>query len=422
MKNKHLFAALLISCTIFIAKAQKIMCGYDIGLQSMEAKHPGYIEAYRQVFQNIKHNAKQSDVARNDIIEVPVVVHIVWKYAKENLHDSIIASQINALNETFNLQNANRDNVRDIFKHLQGNAQIRFKLHAIKRAKTTEDFEPSLFGLPDHVKKTDSGGSDALDPDKFINIWVCKLQPFAIFGGQVFGYSYPPGGLPNWPENVAAPEKALDGLVIDFRAFGANNPNEFVVGGEKIELKDGMTTVHEMGHYFGLRHIWGDGTDIFSTDSCAEDDGIDDTPNQGQESDFDCNLAQNTCDDGVNDLPDLIENYMDYSAESCQCMFTKQQIGFMRNVIITKRKLLVGTSDISSEDIFQIRPNPVVDQLHIRLGDTRDYYVKIFNDLGQLQLEIKNQNNIDISGLAKGLYVCHVSQNNIVSKKIFVKI
>ncbi|MFN5911951.1 MAG: M43 family zinc metalloprotease, partial [Bacteroidota bacterium] len=68
----------------------------------------------------------------------------------------------------------------------------------------------------------------------------------------------------------------------------------------------GRTCVHEVGHYLGLRHIWGDG-------DCSQEDGIDDTPNADSQSNQDCDVTRNTCTDNIagTDLPDMVENYMD---------------------------------------------------------------------------------------------------------------
>jgi hypothetical protein len=70
------------------------------------------------------------------------------------------------------------------------------------------------------------------------------------------------------------------------------------------------------------------------------DDYLYDTPNQGSRSNFNCNQGLNTCFDAKDDLPDMIENYMDYSSESCQNMFSRQQIQVMRNVIKDYRSSL----------------------------------------------------------------------------------
>ena len=301
---------------------------------------------------------------------VNVVVHVVWKNAAENLDDSIILDQMRILNEDFNRLNADSVNLRTFFQPEAGSPQIQFELVDIIRVQTEVDFAVDILGtnlLPE-VKSDILGGSNALDPEQFLNIWVCKIQPITIFGlevGQILGFAFPPNNLPNWPENSGAPDAFEDGVVIDYRVFGSNNPNPIeIAGGGAIDVK-GRTPVHEVGHYFGLRHIWGDGGLIGAND-CAQSDGIDDTPFANAQSAFDCDTTKNTCmqvETHYNaDVPDLIENYMDYSSELCMNMFTKVQFELMRNVLTGTRSGLLAppaSVDASVQGIpFHIEPNP----------------------------------------------------------------
>ena len=108
----------------------------------------------------------------------------------------------------------------------------------------------------------------------------------------------------------------------------------------------GRTGTHEVGHYLGLRHIWGDG-------DCTMDDGIDDTPtaaNNSQTQDpsnLMCTQAHGK-DSCPNDgLPDMVENYMDYYIESCQNMFTQEQVDLMRAMLEGPRADLVESTSSS---------------------------------------------------------------------------
>ena len=66
-----------------------------------------------------------------------------------------------------------------------------------------------------------------------------------------------------------------DGVVLQYQTVGANNPNQIDIG-NGLQNTLGRTASHEVGHYLGLRHIWGDG-------DCTAEDGIDDTPNADAE-------------------------------------------------------------------------------------------------------------------------------------------
>lgn len=414
----------------FVLVAQRpntVVCGQDMVLDINEKKYPGYQSVLNQSFDEAQRYS-QSATLRNEIFRIPVVIHIVWRNEEENLADSIIQSQIQVLNDAFRLQNSNRDEIRDVFKDVQGDAEIEFYLKDVKRVKTNVNFAISLFGLPDEVKQQDEGGSDAVDTEKHLNIWVCKIQPIPFIGGQVLGYAYPPLGLANWPAGAEAPSKDLEGVVIDFRVFGSNNPNKLTVQGFTHEAL-GRTTVHEVGHYLGLRHIWGDGGGLFGGDSCGEDDGIEDTPNQGAQSGTECDPTLNTCVDSEGiDLPDMFENYMDYSGEACQNTFTKGQIAHMRSVLMNQRKLLVNTKDVSfTSDQITIYPNPTSDKLTVNISDMEGELTFEIRDMtGSVHKSEKINNptfDLDVSTFSVGMYMLHIrsKQGSVASRFLVAK-
>ncbi len=108
------------------------------------------------------------------------------------------------------------------------------------------------------------------------------------------------------------------------------------VGEDNINNRPNILT-HEIGHWLGLLHTWGDFT---TSGSCADpaptycdcDDFIDDTPNCLGYNSLSCpsNLP-NSCIDPVNDEPDNIYNFMDYA---CEVMFTNDQKTRMVQTVI----------------------------------------------------------------------------------------
>jgi len=409
---KIILLLFILTSTIHVYGQHEFMCGHEWVMRHREAKFPGYTERVNAEFRNALAYAYDNRNS-NEILTIPVVVHIVHKNDIENLHDSLIENQIRVLNESFRLQNANKDEVRPVFKDVQADAGIEFVLQEVRRVKTSANFALSLNGLPDQVKRTANGGSDAVSPSNALNIWVCRIQPIPLIGGQILGYAYPPAGLSNWPAGSEAPSLALEGVVIDFRVFGRNNPNVLEVNG-KIHKAVGRTAVHEVGHYLGLRHIWGDGGGIFGGSSCNQDDGIADTPNQGQQSGGSCNASQNTCTDAGNDLPDMIENYMDYSAETCQNTFTAQQVGLMRAVLQNQRSGLLSSTDafVNSEQRYKLYPNPTTTSILIYSNDisdnTLDYSIQdihgmhVMSGSGTLN---SGSMELDVRDLAAGVYI-----------------
>ena len=417
------FSLFTFSCFVgqdpldYVLDKSGIISDHDYVIDYLEKKHPGFKNAYAKTFDDAKTFSNKS----GQLYTINVVVHVVWNDPSENLDDSIIFNQFEILNEDFQRLNSDTSNLRAIFQPVAGNPNIEFNVYDIIRVQTNETFGISLSGLPDHVKQTSQGGSDAFYPEYFLNIWICKLDN--LFGA-LFGYAYPPAGLANWPPNSNAPSPELDGVVLDYRTVGNNNPNVYPNPNGGVFDLVGRTAVHEVGHYLGLRHIWGDGGGIFGGSSCGADDGCLDTPNQGYQSNFDCDTTLNTCIDSIgnnvdpNDLPDLIENHMDYSSESCSNMFTMEQSVIMRGVLENERMDLINPPlsldqhNITSIHVF---PNPAKHIVNIEIPKTNQLnQLKIVDVSGRLifqQFFEEEAITVDLGNFKKGIYVVNVNSN-----------
>lgn len=403
-QNLPILIALLCCNALFSQKTPpRIICGNEVFTSMVQQKYPDLKAAFDQTFETAKHQVAASE---RSPLNVKVVVHVVWNDPSENLADSIIENQIQVLNEDFNRLNADTANLRPLFQPVAGNADIHFQLVEIVRVETDVLFALDLLGgtiLPE-LKSSDDGGSDAWDTDKYLNIWVCKIQPTTIFGfpvGQILGFAFPPNGLDNWPADSGAPNANEDGVVIDFRMMGRNNPNpiEDPSTGNPLSVQ-GRTPTHEVGHYLGLRHIWGDGG-LLGPNNCDQSDGVDDTPYANAQSMFDCLLSKNTCEQVEqfynDDVPDLVENFMDYSSETCMNMFTKGQVELMRNVLTGPRSgLLENTSSESPlvrELSWKIAPNPSGGLFFIDFDTEKsmDVELQVFNMEGKTILQETTQ-------------------------------
>jgi hypothetical protein len=419
--KKTLLATGLLALTLGLnaQTAQFLPCLYDLAVEHLESQYPGYRAQVQQTVKKALHSHQQRNNT-DEVYALPVVVHVVWKEEAENIPLERIEAQIRVLNESFRRQNADTTETRAIFHPVVGDAGIEFVLADVIRIQTNETFQPqfSLAGttLPDQVKVSAEGGSDAIDPEHFLNIWVCAIRPLSIFGleSPILGYAYPPADLPNWPDGTAAPAPELEGVVVDYRTFGDNLSYQ-VPGVGELPMR-GRTTVHEVGHYLGLRHISGDGLlGLLGIPDCNVDDGVEDTPNQGRQSQFDCDHSQNTCNDGPGDLPDMVENYMDYSRETCQNSFTKGQIAIMRAVLEGPRSGLPlppsNTVSPQAAELGSIFPNPSDGLFYWNLPEEVDRFTFFVSDvygriviaprLGQPRLAI------DLAGYPAGMYYLH---------------
>jgi hypothetical protein len=245
------------------------------------------------------------DAAKSKIVTVKVVVNVVYKTDPQNISDAQIKSQITALNKDFRATNPDKSKTPTPFKGLVSDARINFKLVKVTRTKTTK----SGFTADDAVKKASTGGIAPFSPKTHLNLWSCALT------GGLLGYAQFPGG-----------PVSTDGVVINCLAFGT-------IGTAQAPFDKGRTATHEIGHYFNLRHIWGD------TEDCSGSDMVADTPNCAGPNFNAPAFPVVTCNNGPNG--DMFMNYMDYTDDVAMFMFTPQQVIRMRTALETVRGGLI---------------------------------------------------------------------------------
>ena len=248
------------------------------------------------------------------VVTIPVVFHVVYNTDAENISEEALLSQLEVLNADFRRMNTDAANTPDYFKPFAADTKIQFCLASVgpngeptSGITRTRTANGSFSYGSDNVKFTSKGGMDIWDRDQYLNIWICNI------GNEILGYATPPGA-----------RAAQDGVVLHFASVGAPPANNF-----KWNYNRGRTATHEVGHWLGLDHIWGNGS------SCNDSDGIDDTPNQRQENSG-CNTGIKTsCNDSL--YGDMYQNYMDYSDDACMNLFTKGQADRMNAILATAR-------------------------------------------------------------------------------------
>lgn len=392
MKNKSLLV-LFIAASTFLQAQQR--CGYNEVIEKLEAQNQGLaVRAIQEAaYQFAQENGQQKS---GPLYKIPVVVHVVYMSPEENLPDSLIFQQIQVLNQDFRRLNPDTVLTRSEFKPTAADAGIEFFLANIdpqgnpttgitRTAGQPSGFLPIYDPFTDNVKKSALGGKDPWPPSRYLNVWVCNL----LNGFGVLGYAYPPAGTPpNWPADSAPADSTVQGVVIHFPVFGPNNP---AATGPLTSVNRGRTLTHEVGHFLGLRHIWGDG-------GCAEDDGLADTPPSDSDAGQVCDYTKNTCPplSGA-DLPDQIENYMDYAADSCMNMFSQQQVSAMHFILENYRKPLYESGNqmevnALSPAELNVFPNPNQGRFRLhRSGWTGEpITAHLTNSIGQRVTEIKS--------------------------------
>lgn len=200
---------------------------------------------------------------------------------------------------------------------------------------------------------------------KYLNIWVTDRQNAT----GLLGYAtFPPlSTLSGIPGGVGT--ATSDGFWSWAASFGSSTI--FPAGTYAPPYDKGRTCTHEIGHWLGLRHIWGDG-------SCATD-YCNDTPpaNASNGGSPAYPLDANSCNaasppNGANG--EMFMNFMDYTNDLAMYMFTSDQ-RVRAHVAMSNspyRKFL-GTHGLCNLPVpianFSVAPNPVCVGSTLNIGD-----------------------------------------------------
>jgi hypothetical protein len=320
----------LISNTLEAQSNSKVVHERGCGTLPPGAEWDAWFNKQVEEFKTSKLNAK------NQLINytIPVIVHIIHSGQAIgtgfNISQAQVIDQINILNADYAGIGLNSGNVPAAFAALKANCQINFCLAAsnptggilaepgIERINSvTEGWTGTNYTQP-YIDGTIKPAT-IWDPTQYLNVWVLDL------GNSLLGYAtFPLGtglsGLPG-PFGTAT----TDGVVMLNTAFGSIGS-----AASNAPYNKGRTATHEIGHWFGLRHTWGDGGQCGASDFCN------DTPPQkgGTSSPAGANygcpnfpLYANTCTlSGVsNTNGDMFMNFMDYTNDACMYMFTHDQ-------------------------------------------------------------------------------------------------
>ncbi|MCO6174776.1 choice-of-anchor J domain-containing protein [Flavobacterium sp. NRK F10] len=267
------------------------------------------------------------------VYSIPVVVHVIHNgdaYGTgENITDEQVLSQIQVLNEDYRKMLGTPGYGAGV------DVEIEFCM-----AQTDPNGNPT-----DGIDRVDLGTAawdqagvegtlkpnTIWDPDNYLNMWTAR---FTGDLNGVLGYAQFPSnsGLTGLAANGGA--ATTDGVIMGYNAFGSSDI--YPAGVYAAPYDKGRTTTHEVGHWLGLRHIWGDG-------NCTVDDFCADTPVAGA-ANFGCPAGTDSCPTNAGN--DMIENYMDYTDDTCMNIFTQDQKDRMVTVlsVATRRATLVAST------------------------------------------------------------------------------
>lgn len=285
-------------------------------------------------------NAKANKSQNGNIITIPVVVHVIHSGqaygVAPNITDTQVQSQITVMNNDFRkLAGTPGYNTNPV----GADTMIQFAL-----AKVDPNGNPTnginrvnlcyaswtQAGVNGYVKPR-----TIWDPTKYMNMWSVQ------FGGSsstLLGYAQFPSnsGLAGLNANGGA--ASTDGVVANYATFGSSDYNDgsFLLS---APYDKGRTMTHEVGHFLGLRHIWGDAT-------CGTDYVADTPTHQAANGGCPAHPKANTC--GTSD--EMFENYMDYTYDACMNIFTlnqKDRITAVMNNSPRRVELKTSVADIA---------------------------------------------------------------------------
>lgn len=246
---------------------------------------------------------------------IPVVFHVIYTTAYGNISDAQILDQIAILNKEFKRQQADTSLTPVAFKPFAAPFDVEFRLATIDpNGNCTNGINRLYSPLSNCSLYEDDVKSLSYWPsNKYLNIWITQSMHYSGQTGCAGGgYSTFPGG-----------PATLDGINIRGDLISSIGTSATNTGWGNFL---GRYLIHELGHWFNLRHIWGDAV-------CGNDQVADTPP--AQTSNSGCpNFPRNPFNScGGNGNGEMFTDYMDYTNGNCLNMFTAGQVTRMTAAI-----------------------------------------------------------------------------------------
>jgi len=302
-------------------------------------------DAFEKTLRTAIQSARMSAEQDETLYQLPYIVHIIHGGEPIGIGTNIDArqvySQIQATNADFRRRNPDTTATRSVFRNVAADLNIEL-VPALYAPDGTPLEEPGIHRYNggkfaysfDEVNNTIKLNT-SWNPDQYLNIWVVRF--FIGSSESTLGYStfpFAPSAASDLTYNFPAHE---EGVFVHYKVFGSK---ELYPGSQlKSVYTKGRTLTHELGHFLGLYHVWGDDY------SCNGNDYCDDTPTS--RTDYNQLTCPSTtalsCETGK---LDMWENYLFYSPDGCMNIFTNDQKQRMRRVLElgTRRKGLLTST------------------------------------------------------------------------------
>jgi len=362
------------------------------------------------------------------VYRIPVVVHVIHSNASgviggpdnPNISEEQIKSQIRVLNEDyrrlpgtrgFNDNPVGADTGIEFFLAQvdpSGKPTNGITRHFYTRQTTFDVYDDDL--LLSQIAYWPS--------DRYLNIWVAPLASRS--GTEYLGYSQFPTA-PITPFEAESDERT-DGVMIDYRTFGS----EIGTVNQRPAYRLGRSTTHEVAHWLGLLHTWGDAF-------CGDDYCADTPPTESPNNTFECTERFSNCS-GTR-TRNQIENYLDYSPDACMNLFTRNQRARMRAILEVsprRKRLIQSVNPLPQPEALTVNlyPNPTSDvaTLEVFFSGFRSFSVTVYDLLGRQYRNLQYADypstslTIPVRSLPNGLYLVKVlAGSETVTRRLLIQ-
>lgn len=307
----------------------------------LKAKYPSRMtnDEFEAWLAPLVERARENKSQNGGIVTIPVVVHVIHSGQNvgvaPNIVDEQVMSQIAVMNNDYRrMANTPGFNTNPV----GADVMIQFAL-----AKVDPNGNPTN-GIDRVNLCQDNWTQDAIDdfvkpqtqwdPTKYMNMWSVNFADASLLGYAQFPSN---SNLPGLNPNMGL--ASTDGVVANFATFGSSDydtNNTFMLS---APYDKGRTMTHEVGHFLGLRHIWGD--------AACGDDYCADTPT-AHDANYVCNPSIASCTNPA--VFEMVQNYMDYTNDTCMNIFTinqKDRITAVMNNSPRRKELKTSVADIA---------------------------------------------------------------------------
>lgn len=330
LRNTFLGLSLVATATVFSQNNQEKgiphrTCATPVPSAEWDAWFNQKVEEFKATYNGTNKVAMPT-------YQIPVVLHVIHGGQAVGTYPNLsipqLTTQITVLNNDFAGTGQNVNNCPAAFQPVIANSGIAFCL-AVKDPTNGVMPDPGIhrvdfntFTLSAGFTSKDPAANGAnftnfinqivkpqtiWDPTKYCNIWVTDQPP----NGGLLGFATFPAGT-TLPGVAGGGSATTDGCWLWAKATGT-------VGTLDPTYNLGRTATHEIGHWLGLRHVWGDGNCV--TDFCNDIPPAE-APHYG------CPSAPhhvNQCGAGQSPNGEQTMNFMDYTDDPCMYMFSNDQ-------------------------------------------------------------------------------------------------